>query len=70
VRVEAPPEGGRANEAVLRLLAEALDLRVRDVTVVSGRGARDKIVELAGIGAEETSRRLEAAAAGGEGSTR
>ena len=70
VRVEAPPEGGKANEAVLRLLAETLDLRRRDVTVVSGHGTRDKIVELAGIGADETSRQLAAAAAGSEGSTR
>ena len=62
VRVDAAPEGGKANEAVLRLLAEALDLPRRDVTLVSGHAARDKVVALVGIEAEETDRRLTAAA--------
>jgi uncharacterized protein YggU (UPF0235/DUF167 family) len=62
VRVAAPPEGGRANDAVVRLLAEALALPQRDVEIVSGHGARDKIVSLAGISAEEAELRLETAA--------
>ena len=64
LRVEAAPEGGKANEAVLRLLAETLDLGRRDVSLVSGHAARDKVVALEGIDAEETSRRLAAAAGG------
>ncbi len=67
LRVEAAPEGGKANAAVVRLLAETLDLRPRDVTLVSGHAAREKVVALDGIGAEETSRRLAAAAAVGQG---
>jgi uncharacterized protein (TIGR00251 family) len=62
VRVAAPPEGGKANDAVVRLLATVLALPQRDVTVVSGHGARDKVVSLAGIDTEETERRLSAAA--------
>jgi uncharacterized protein (TIGR00251 family) len=62
VRVAAPPEGGRANDAVVRLLAEALALPREAVTLVSGRGARDKIVELAGVGPEQIERRLSSAA--------
>jgi uncharacterized protein (TIGR00251 family) len=68
LRVEAAPEGGRANEAVLRLLAETLELGRRDVSLVSGHTARDKVVVLEGIDEEETSRRLAAAAAGSGGS--
>ena len=49
VRVAAPPEDGRANEAVLRLLAERLGLPRRAVTIVSGHTAREKVVELDGI---------------------
>jgi uncharacterized protein (TIGR00251 family) len=49
VRVAAPPEGGRANEAVVRLLADALSLPRDAVTLVSGHGARNKIVRLAGL---------------------
>ena len=58
VRVAAPPEDGKANDAVLRLLAERLDLPGRNVTLVSGPSGRDKIVELAGIDAAEAERRL------------
>jgi uncharacterized protein (TIGR00251 family) len=62
VRVAAPPEGGRANEAVLRLLADTLSLPREAVTLVSGHGARDKIVELAGLGPSQIDRRLSSAA--------
>lgn len=62
VRVAAPPEDGKANDAVVRLLAAALDLPQRDVTLVSGHGARDKVVSLAGIDPGEAERRLSSAA--------
>ena len=52
VRVAAPPENGRANDAVRRLLAERLDLPRSAVTIVSGHTAREKVVELDGISQE------------------
>jgi len=55
-------EAGRANAAVLRLLAEALSVPRTAVTLVSGHGARDKIVELAGLEPREIDRRLSSAA--------
>ena len=61
VRVTPPAEDGRANAAVVRLLAETFGLPRASVRVVSGHGARDKIVELTGIGPDETERRLAAA---------
>ena len=64
MRVGAPPERGRANEAVLALLAEILAVPRSSVTIVSGGGSRDKIVELAGIEPDEIERRL--AIAGGQ----
>jgi uncharacterized protein len=62
VRVAAPAEAGRANDAVVRLLAEALSLPRKAVTLVSGHGARDKIVELSGLDQPEIDRRLLSAA--------
>jgi hypothetical protein len=62
VRVAAPPEGGRANEAVVRLLADTLSVPRDAVTLVSGHGGRDKIVELMGLGPSEVERRLTSAA--------
>lgn len=61
VRVTAPPEGGRANEAVLRLVAETLELPRTAVTLVSGHSAREKIVDLAGVEAAQVARRFASA---------
>ena len=62
VRVAAPAEEGRANEAVVRLLAETLSLPRDAVTLVSGHGARDKIVQLTGLDSTQIERRLSSAA--------
>ena len=62
VRVAAAPERGKANEAVLTLLAETLAVPRSSVTLVSGGSSRDKIVELAGIEPDEIERRLATAA--------
>jgi uncharacterized protein len=62
LRVTAPAEGGRANDAVVRLLAETLALPRSSVTLVSGHSARDKIVELAGVEPDDIERRLSSAA--------
>jgi uncharacterized protein (TIGR00251 family) len=66
VRVAAAPEGGKANDAVIRLLAETLALPVRDVQIVSGRSSRDKTVALEGMRPEEIERRLAEASGAGE----
>jgi len=58
VRVAAPAEDGKANDAVIRLLADTLALPTRDVQIVSGRSSRDKTVELAGMPPAEIERRL------------
>jgi uncharacterized protein (TIGR00251 family) len=63
VRVAAPPEDGRANEAVLRLLADTLGIGRRELELVAGQGARDKVVALAGVEPAEVERRLASAAA-------
>lgn len=60
-RVAAPPERGRANRALVELLAEALGVRRDQVAVVAGQGSRRKIVEVEGLEAPELARRLEAA---------
>jgi uncharacterized protein len=66
VRVSAAPEDGKANDAVVRLLADTLALPRRDVRIVSGRASRDKTVALAGMSPEEIERRLAEASVAGE----
>jgi uncharacterized protein (TIGR00251 family) len=46
VRVTAAPADGAANAAVAKLLARALDLPSRDVVLVSGAAARQKMFEV------------------------
>jgi uncharacterized protein len=58
LRVTAPPVDGAANAAIARLLARALGVSPSSISVVKGRQAREKIVEVAGLGAAEIWRRL------------
>jgi uncharacterized protein (TIGR00251 family) len=63
VRVTAAPEDGRANEAVLRLLAETVAVPRTAVALVSGHTGRDKVVELTGVEPELIEHRLASASA-------
>ena len=53
VRVAAPPERGRANEALVAHVAELLGVPKAAVRVVAGPGSRDKIVEVDGLTAAQ-----------------
>ncbi len=53
VAVTAAPERGRANEAVLVALADALGLRPSAVSIRSGASGRTKQVRISGISSEE-----------------
>ncbi|MBP2311390.1 DUF167 domain-containing protein [Azospirillum soli] len=52
VSVTAVPENGKANEAVVKLLAKAWKLPKTSLTVVAGATDRNKIVHVAGDPAE------------------
>jgi uncharacterized protein len=57
VAVTARAVDGKATEAALRAIAEAFDVRRRDVSLVIGAASRDKVVEIAGEDALLTGRR-------------
>ncbi len=61
VRVAEPPEDGRANEAVLDLLARTLDLPRSRFALVSGHSSREKVVVLEGVEQAQTERLLDSA---------
>lgn len=46
VRVTAAAEGGKANKAVLKLLARGLGVPVTRLTILRGDSGRDKLVKL------------------------
>ena len=58
VRVAAPPERGKANEAVLRLLAAALGIERGRLRIVRGETSRQKVVLVDGLEEAEIRARL------------
>lgn len=60
VRVAEPPEKGRANRAVVKLLCEWLG--VREIEIVAGHGSAEKTARVSGVTAltEEQTRRFDA----------
>ena len=63
LEVAAPPERGKANEAVRALLAEALGVGRDDVEIVAGEASRDKVARVTGLSPEEARSRLAGVAA-------
>jgi uncharacterized protein len=47
-RVAAPPEDGKANAALVTLLARALDIRASRVRIASGAASRLKMIDVEG----------------------
>jgi uncharacterized protein (TIGR00251 family) len=53
VAVQAPAVDGKANQAVIKQLAEAFGLRARDLTIVFGELGRDKRLIVEGLSIEQ-----------------
>ena len=63
VKVAAPPEHGRANDAVVALVAGITGVKEAQVTLVAGETSRTKRVRVTGIDAEEFAANLDLALA-------
>jgi uncharacterized protein YggU (UPF0235/DUF167 family) len=59
VRLTAPPVDNAANEQCVQVLAAALDVRPRQVSILSGHGGREKRVRVEGIDARWVEMALE-----------
>ena len=58
IRVTAAPEAGRANRAVIGLLADTLGVPRSSIELVKGAAARDKLFRVAEHSADELRARL------------
>ena len=58
VRVTAAPESGKANDAVVALLAKRLGVPKRSVQIVRGHKSRDKRISIDGISLKKSLDRL------------
>ena len=56
IRLAAPPVDGKANEALVRFVAEALSLPKSAVNLKSGQTSRRKVLEVSGTTAEAIAR--------------
>jgi uncharacterized protein YggU (UPF0235/DUF167 family) len=59
--VTAPPESGKANTAIVRLLAETLNLRRAQIILLGGAASRIKRFLITGISPEDLLARIAAA---------
>jgi uncharacterized protein (TIGR00251 family) len=62
--VTAPPEGGRANRALVEALADALGVKRSQVELIAGHAGRDKRFLIRGVSKAELERRLAALTGG------
>ena len=68
LKVAAPAEAGLANQAVIRLLADAVELLRRVVSIVAGHSSRNTVVSFGGISAGGVDARLACASPSLKGS--
>ena len=58
VRVTAPPDRGKANDAVVRLLASQLGVPKSVVRIVRGHTSRSKVIQVEGLDLDDAIKRI------------
>jgi uncharacterized protein (TIGR00251 family) len=59
ISLVAPPVDGRANKGCISFIAELLEVRPSQVSILSGHASRNKVMRVAGITAASLRERLE-----------
>ncbi|MGH2606319.1 MAG: DUF167 domain-containing protein [Anaerolineales bacterium] len=60
VRVSAPPVEGKANAALVQLLAKVLAVRANRIEIIAGETGLDKILSILELSPEEVQARIQA----------
>ena len=58
IQVMAPPEGGRANQAVIEVLSEALGIKRHQIQLLKGHFQAQKVLQIAGLTQTELDQKL------------
>lgn len=58
VRVAQPPEAGKANAAIITLIADALSLRPANIELTAGHTAPTKTLRITGVSLQDAAARL------------
>jgi uncharacterized protein (TIGR00251 family) len=58
ISVNAPPVEGRANDALVRFVAELLKVARSSVTIAAGASSRNKVIRVEGVTADQVRWRL------------
>lgn len=58
IRVQAPPEKGKANAAVISLLADFLNIPAKHLSICAGHASQNKVVEVQGVSDAELINKL------------
>jgi len=53
IRLAAPPVDGKANRALIKLLAGILKIPKKDIAIISGLQSRNKTISIEGMSLEE-----------------
>ena len=59
IKVKAPPENGRANKAVIKLIEKTLCLPAKSITICSGYTSAFKIIEITGLHEDIVQKKLD-----------
>jgi hypothetical protein len=49
IKLHSPPVGGAANEELVEILSEELDIRKTAIRIIKGHTSREKVIEIEGI---------------------
>lgn len=64
IALAAPPVDGAANQELIRFLAKLLAIPIRQVSILTGHHAKNKVIEVEGIGKDDVARILAGAMPG------
>lgn len=62
IRLMSPPVEGRANEELIKFLAEFLKVKASDIEIVAGQDSRKKLISVINVRAEDVDRLVRAKA--------